>query len=101
MNAQRQKPPAPWAMIVLFFVISFSVIVVGSLYYNYQRKTLITEKQLELSAVSDLKIRQITQWRFERLGDGGFLGDNILLIRKFSEFIHKYTNKQLHDDILQ
>ena len=101
MNLQKQKPPTPWPLIVLFFVISFSVIVVGFLYYNYQKNNLLSEKQLELSAISDLKIRQITQWRLERKGDGQFLGDNILLVRKFSEFIQKPTNKTLRNDILQ
>jgi PAS domain S-box-containing protein len=101
MNTQRQKPPTPWPQIVLFIVISISIIVVGSLYHNNQKKILLSEKQLELSAIADLKIRQITQWRFERLGDGKFLGENILLITKFSEFLRKPTNKQLHYDILQ
>jgi len=83
MITQRQKPPIPWPLIVLFFVISVSIIIVGFLYYKYQKKTLLSEKQLELSSIANLKIRQITQWRLERLGNGAFLGENILMVRKF------------------
>jgi two-component system sensor histidine kinase/response regulator len=101
MITQRQKPPAPWSQLGLFFVISISVIAFGFLYYNNQTKALLSEKQLELSAISDLKIRQISQWRIERIGDGQFLGENNLLIRKFSEFLQKPENRKLHDDILQ
>ncbi|MCX6254995.1 MAG: hypothetical protein NTV31_11040 [Bacteroidia bacterium] len=101
MNSQRQKSPTPWPLIVLFFVIFIGVIVVGFLYYNNQKKTLLSEKQLELSAISQLKIRQITQWRLERLGDGGFLGGNILMVKKFSEFLQEPTNSSLRDNILQ
>ena len=77
MIPQRQKPPAFWPLLVLFFVITISVIISGVIYYNYQKKSLLTEKQLELSAISYLKIRQITQWRLDRIGDGRFLGENI------------------------
>jgi len=101
MNVQTKKPPTPWPLIVLFFVISVCVIVFGFFYYNNQKKTLLSEKQLELSAISDLKIRQITQWRLERIGDGEFLRGNILMVRKFSEFLQNSTNKLLRDDILQ
>jgi hypothetical protein len=101
MNSQKQKPPTPWPLIVLFFAISVSIVIIGLLYYSYQKKTLLSEKQLELLAICDLKIRQITQWRLERTGDGQFIGDNILLVRKFSELIQKPTNKPLRDEILQ
>jgi two-component system cell cycle sensor histidine kinase/response regulator CckA len=101
MMIQRQKPPTPLPLIVLFFVIFISVIIGGFVYYNNQKNTLLTEKQHELSAISDLKIRQITQWRLERTGNGAFLGENVLLVRKFSEYLKKPTNIPLREDILQ
>ena len=87
MTAQRQKPPATWPILVLFFVIMIISIFISFVYYNSQKKNLLSEKQLELSAISYLKIRQISQWRLERIGDGRFLGENILLTKKFSEFL--------------
>ena len=62
--------------------------ITGIIYYNYQKDNLLTEKLQELSAISDLKIRQITQWRFERLSDGRFLGDNIMLVEKISDCLN-------------
>src|SRR5450759_2167069 len=100
MIPQRQKPPTLWLMIVLFIVITMGTLVVGFVYFNYQKKTLLSETQIELSAISDLKIRQITQWRLERIGDGQFLGDNILIVRKLSEFIKKPEDKLLRADII-
>lgn len=88
MNLQIQKPPTPWPLIILFFIITLSVGIAGITYYNYQKDTLLTEKQQELSTISDLKIRQITQWRFERLSVGKFLGDNIMLVGKFADFLN-------------
>jgi PAS domain S-box-containing protein len=100
MNPLRYKPPAPWPLIVLFIVIMISVIVAGVIYYNNQKKSLITEKQVELSVIADLKIRQITQWRNERLGDAAFLGENMLIIKKFSGFLQNPSDRILSSDIL-
>ncbi len=101
MNAQRQRPPTPWPLIVLYFVIILTIIAFGFLYFNNQKDSLLSKKQLELSAIADLKIRQITQWRFERLGDAEFLGGNILLVRKFKDFLKMPTDIPLRADILQ
>jgi PAS domain S-box-containing protein len=101
MNSQRQKQPTPWLLIIPFFAISFTVIVAGYLYFNYQRDTLLNEKQNELSAISDLKIRQITQWRLERLGDAGFLSKNTLMVRAFLDFLENPAKVRLQGDILQ
>lgn len=101
MKTQRQNPPAPWPLIVLVLVITIIIVVVGFVYYNYEKKTLLSEKQLELSAISDLKIRQISQWRLERLGDGQFLSDNILIVSRLLEFIKNPEDTPLRDGILQ
>jgi PAS domain S-box-containing protein len=101
MKTQGKNPPVVWPLALLFFAITLSAIIIGIVYYNYQKKTLLTEKQQELSAISYLKIRQITQWRFERLGDGKFLGENLLLIKKLSEFIKNPDNHILRGEIQQ
>jgi len=101
MITQRQKPPIHWPLVLLFCIITISAIIVGFIYYYYEKKNLLTEKQLELSAISYLKIRQISQWRLERISDGRFLGENILLVRRFSEYLQKPTNLSLRNDILQ
>jgi PAS domain S-box-containing protein len=88
MNPQIQKPPTSIPLIFLFLIIAVSAGVTGIIYYNYQKDNLLTEKLHELSAISDLKIRQITQWRFERLADGKFLGDNVMLVEKISDYLN-------------
>ena len=101
MITQRQKPPALLPLLVLFFVIIMGTVVIGFVYYNYQKKTLIAEKQLELSAISYLKIRQISQWRLERIGNGRFLGDNRVLVKKYLEYLKNPADLALRNDIFQ
>jgi PAS domain S-box-containing protein len=101
MRSQKLRPPALAPLLILFFIIAFSAIIIGVIYYNYQKKNLLTEKQLELSAISYLKIRQITQWRIERIGDGKFLGGNLVLVRKFAEYIKNPSDLRLKTEIRQ
>jgi PAS domain S-box-containing protein len=101
MIPKRQKSPASQPLLILFIVITFSAIIIAIIYYNYQEKNLLNAKQLELSSISYLKIRQITQWRIERINYGKFLGENTLLVKKFSEYLKNPGNLPLSNDILQ
>jgi PAS domain S-box-containing protein len=100
MNSNQQKLPASWQLILLFIIISISVLIAGGFYYNFTRKSSLTEKQEELATIAYLKIRQITQWRLERLSDGQFFRDNFLMVGKTSEYIKNPENSALHNDIL-
>jgi PAS domain S-box-containing protein len=88
-------------LIILFIIISMSVVSAGVFYYNIQKKNLLSKKQLELSAINDLKIKQITQWRLERVGDGEFLAENPLMVRRISEFLRNRADTSLSKDILR
>src|ERR1035437_6679876 len=101
MRSQKQRPPALVPLLVLFFIIAISAIIIGVIYYNYQKNSLLNEKQQELSTISYLKIRQITQWRLERIGDGKFLGGNLLLVRKISEYLKNSSDPGLKEEIKQ
>jgi PAS domain S-box-containing protein len=101
MTVQRKRIPALWPLLVLFFFIVSSSVIVALIYYNLQKKRLLEEKELELSTISYLKIKQITQWRMERINDGRFLGDNTLLVKKIGEFLKKSADSVLKKDITQ
>ena len=87
MNPQRQRPAFPWPLIVLFLVIATSSILVGFFYYRNQKKRLLNDKLLELSAIADLKVGQIAQWRDERIGDGIFISENEPMVKQMSDFL--------------
>jgi PAS domain S-box-containing protein len=101
MINQRKRSPVTWPLLVLFFVISVSTVIIGILYFNSQKNNLLTEKQLELTSISYLKIKQISQWRLERINAGRFLGGNTLLVTKFSEYLKDPSNPALKRDICQ
>jgi len=100
MNSGRIKPITPIPLIILFLVISAGSILIGELYYKSQKKNLLETSMQELSTITDMKVRQLTQWRRERIGDGIFISQNISLIRQFSDYLRNVNNRKLHDDLM-
>ncbi|MCX6120743.1 MAG: PAS domain S-box protein [Ignavibacteriales bacterium] len=80
-------------VLLLIFVLLAAGIVTGSYfaYRNYE-KNYRTEVEQQLSAISDLKVNQLVQWRKERLGDGKIFYKNDL----FSAVVKRYF--QNHND---
>ncbi|HZY25370.1 MAG TPA: PAS domain S-box protein, partial [Bacteroidales bacterium] len=101
MGSAKRRPPSSGPLLILFIVITLVSVTSGIIYYNYQKKSLLNEKQLELSAISYLKIHQISQWRAERIGDGKFLGGNILFVSKILEYLQNKSNVKLKSDVIQ
>ncbi|HBC78153.1 MAG TPA: hypothetical protein DEO60_14950 [Bacteroidales bacterium] len=100
MISHRQRPATPWLLIVLFIIISASSILLGLIYYKSQKARLLKDKNLELSAIADLKVSQIAQWRNERLSDAVLIGENTPFIKLLYEFLHtKDNNEDLRAEI--
>jgi PAS domain S-box-containing protein len=100
MISHRQKPATPWLLIALFIIISAGSILLGYVYYKSQKARLLSDKKLELSAIADLKVSQIAQWRNERIGDAILIGENTPFVKLLSEYLHGKNNKILRSDIV-
>jgi PAS domain S-box-containing protein len=100
MNSKIQKPDTPWPLIVLFFILSAIATVLSLFYYRSLEKHLLNETMDQLSAIADLKVRQIIQWREERLSDGVYLSGNTAHVRQFSRFLNERNNRLLRSDLL-
>ncbi len=101
MSSSIKKTVTPWPLIVLFVILSTSSIVAGFLYYRILETHLLNETKEQLSAIADLKVRQIIQWRRERISDGIYLSGNIPHIRQFSRFLTEEGNKRNEVDLLK
>jgi hypothetical protein len=75
-------------------------ILLGYLYYKSQKKRLLNDKSLELSAIADLKVKQIAQWRNERISDAVLIGENTPFLKLLSEYLHGTNDKILRPDII-
>lgn len=65
------KPRKTYWVFLLIFLLLSSAITLGGFYYFENQKGILKEQQWnQLKAIADLKLRQIVNWRQERLRDG-------------------------------
>jgi|WetSurMetagenome_2_1015567.scaffolds.fasta_scaffold02190_5 PAS domain S-box-containing protein len=103
MILHDKKPATPWLLVILFIIVSTSSIVIGFVYFKSQKFRLLKDKKLDLAAITDLKVRQIAQWRNERISDALLISGNTPFINEFSGYLlgrEKGTTKSEISDIL-
>jgi PAS domain S-box-containing protein len=76
-----------WPYILIFFLLSSGIGVAGHLYYFHQKSQFVSAKHDELSAIADLKVREIVQWMDERKADGQVILENPLLVASIRQLI--------------
>jgi len=88
-------------IIILLLVFITALFALGG-YKNfiYQRENMKKEIRQELSAMSGLKIDQITKWRKERLGDAGAIQENPFVNRSIVQFLADPTNQSLKSEVI-
>jgi hypothetical protein len=84
----------------VFLFFSACVLITGHFIYQSQKNKIIEAKQNELSAIADLKVGQIAQWRAERINDAEYFHNNPLIVRQVEAFIQNPRESQLHSDIM-
>lgn len=72
-----------------FIILSVFILSTGYLYYKYAVKSYRVQINQELSAIADLKVKEILRWRVERLGDVSIFYKNGL----FSSLVKRYFEK--------
>jgi two-component system cell cycle sensor histidine kinase/response regulator CckA len=87
MNTHRQtERRAAYILILIFVLLAAGIVAAGSLYYRNYEKQYRAEVESQLSAIADLKVGELVQFRRERLGDGAILFRNAsfsALVRRF------------------
>lgn len=65
--------------VVIFLSLAAAIGAMGYFIYAYQKKALQTDKQAELIAIADTKVRQIAAWIDEQRSDAKALGNDPFL----------------------
>jgi hypothetical protein len=72
----------------IFVCVAVGIVAAGYVYYRNYEKQYRSEVERQLSAVADLKVGELVQWRKERLADGAIYFKNpsfSALVRRFFE----------------
>ena len=85
-------------MAIVPLLLVAGVVLAVAAYYREQEGRYIRERQLDLAAVAELKVRQISGWRTEREGDGMIIMANAACARQARALIENRgsPNELLH-----
>ncbi len=90
----------PWVIISVFSLMVVGILIIGYFYFNSQKTRITQEQQNTLSAIADLKVGEIVQWRSERLSDGEIIRRNPLIVRQVEAFFKNPGEAQGRQDLI-
>ena len=97
--SQNKHLNLPWYLILIFLLLSLCTTGASYLYYLNQKQLIKKNIQQELSAIAELKVNQISQWRKERIGDAEVIHNNPLITPDIQEFIRDPSSTRLRAEI--
>ncbi len=100
MNRVYKNKKALVFLSLAFLVLMAAIIIAGSSYYDSLRRATEMEKINNLSAVADLKVRQIVQWRENLLGDSRVLMESVFFVEGVSRFLTDPNNQTSRQKML-
>lgn len=77
----------PYRLLAIYVLLSVGFLIAGYQHYRHQKEYITKERQEALAAIADLKLRQIVNWRSERLGDAASIYENRLIIPHIQRFL--------------
>lgn len=87
--------------VVLFALVLLAVLVGGYAYYRYEADRLYEENGRDLSAIAELKVSQICQWRHERLADAERIMRGPFMRNAVRDWLKHPTDAALRDDLAE
>ncbi|MBM4137372.1 MAG: hypothetical protein FJ241_11150 [Nitrospira sp.] len=99
MPSRLKSFKVPSHLIIIFLVLSISIWAIGYLYYEKQKENIKKDTQVTLSAIADLKVSQIVNWRKDRLGDANIIFENHLVIPYIQQFMERPTVSEYKQDM--
>jgi PAS domain S-box-containing protein len=79
---------AEWGLLLIFAVLSLGIVVGGAFYYRHYERQFRTAAEHQLTAITELKVGELAQYRKERLEDAAIFFHNTSfsgLVRRFFE----------------
>lgn len=90
-----------YTFFLLFLFLAAGILTTGYLYFRAHEKQYSMRTEQELSAIKELKVSQIVNWREERVNDVRILSENQAIIRNISRFMENERDHKLKDETLE
>lgn len=80
---------AGWMFLLVFLLLVSGIVTTGVFYYRHLEQQFRAKVEQQVSAIADLKVSELVQWRNERLGDANTLHDNPAFSTLAQRFLEK------------
>jgi two-component system, sensor histidine kinase and response regulator len=87
------------AYVAIFVFVAIVIAAAAFSYHSHQKAYLKARALEELTAIADLKVRELTVWRRERIADAMTLSLNPLTARAVREWLARPENVRLRADV--
>ena len=87
MSGRKERVPSV-VLVLIFIVLAAGIIAAGALYYRNYKQNFRLEVEHRLSAIAELKVNELANWRTERLAGAALFYKNdafSVLVRRFFE----------------
>ena len=91
----------PISFVLIFVVLSAGIGLSGYLYFQNAKEYIKKDKQDDLSAIADLKVNQIAEWRRERLDDAAVIFENPIMVSNIYNWLEKGRSAELRGKLLK
>ena len=100
MDLREKRVSVPLVPMLLVLCLSFGIALAGWFFYASEETALRASAEENLSSIAGLKIKQLMDWRRERLGDARMFSDNPFNVQQIQPFLEDQTGTAPREDIL-
>ncbi|MEW6187807.1 MAG: PAS domain S-box protein, partial [Thermodesulfobacteriota bacterium] len=95
----RDEKRTVFTLVLIFVFLSIGIILAGWYYYQGQKKSQRLRMEHQLAAVADIKVKDITRWHKERLGEANVLFNHITFTRLVGRYLKNPGNTSLEKEL--
>jgi PAS domain S-box-containing protein len=100
MLDQQEKYHIPLHLILIFALLVIGIITSGYVLYATQKAELKKRDNNDLSAIAELKVREIVSWRKESIEDAHVIQQNVPTIHRIRQFLENPSSDEIRQELL-
>ncbi|MBI5403317.1 MAG: PAS domain S-box protein [Ignavibacteriae bacterium] len=98
-SAIRYKVKFPVSFSLTLFSLTLGFVILILYYFNHQKYVLTEDIKSDLKVIAEMKAKQISNWRNERLLDGSMIFDNKIMMRELKSIASGSRDEMLRQNI--
>ena len=81
----------------VFISISLSIIILGVIAFQFSKEQIFKERVTELSVIADAKLKQLREWRENRVAIASMLSENDVTVNLLHDFLINHNKSHEHE----